>query len=240
MDPCDAIPLTFVYFLDVTQKRLTALQSLSPHVSSDTTVLVIGGSGGTGHVALQVARCLSSRGVTTICSSANQDFCRSCGAQEVLDYQQGAEAIVASLMQSPHKPFHVILDCVSSADPRDMSMNYPSLLQHDANSQQFLAENYVYRRLGGPTSDWIRAGFERTTGMSWLWPNRHERLFWIRFPNSSGELQRITEWVQHGKLRPHIDATYEFTEEGVKKAFDDILTRRVKGKCVVIVGEKET
>jgi NADPH:quinone reductase-like Zn-dependent oxidoreductase len=118
-------------------------------------------------------------------------------------------------------------------------MNYPSLLQHHTSSKEFLSDDYVYRRLGGPSVDWIRAGLERTTGIQW-WPNRHDKLFWIRLPSSSGELQRIKEWVDDGKLRPHIDATYAFSAEGVKKAFDDLLSRRVKGKCIVILSESET
>ena len=209
---------------------------MSSHVSTNASILVIGGSGGTGHVALQIARCLGTQRITAICSQKNNDFCLSCGAAEVIDYTKGAEHIVAGLMQSPHKPFNIVMDCVSSAEPRDMSMNYPSLLQHHPSFQQFLSEDYVYRRLGGPTSDWIRAGLERTTGIQW-WPNRHDKLFWIRLPGSSGELKQIKKWADDGKLRPHVGTTYEFSEEGVLKAFDDLLSRRVKGKCVVVFGE---
>ena len=199
---------------------------------------MIGGSGGTGHVALQIARCLGSNRVTTICSQKNKDFCLSCGAMEVIDYTKGAESIIAGLMQSPHKPFNVVMDCVSSAEPRDMSMNYPLQLQQHPSAKYFLSDDYVYRRLGGPTTDWIRAGLERTTGLQW-WPNQHEKLFWIRFPSSTTELQQIKEWVNDGKLLPRIDATYEFSEEGVKKAFDDLLSRRVQGKCVVVMSEND-
>jgi NADPH:quinone reductase-like Zn-dependent oxidoreductase len=181
---------------------------------------------------LQIARCLGTNSITTICSKRHIDFCLSCGAAEVIDYTKGVEDIVSCLLLSPHKPFEVVMDCVSSAEPRDMSLNYPSLLQHHARAKEFLSEDYVYRRLGGPSTDWIRAGLERMTGIQW-WPNRHEKLFWIRLPGSCEELQQIREWVDGGKLQPHIDLTYEFTEEGVKKAFDDLLSRRVKGKCVV-------
>ena len=234
MDSQSSQILTFISY-----PRLTALQSLSSHVSTNTSILVIGGSGGTGHVALQIARCLGAINITTICSPKNNDFCLSCGATEVIDYTKGTEDIVTSLMQSPFKPFNVVMDCVSSAEPRNMAMNYPSLIQHHSSSHEFLSENYVYRRLGGPSTDWIRAGLERATGFQW-WPNRHEKLFWIRLPGSSGELRRIKEWVDEGKLRPHIAATYEFSAEGVKKAFDDLLSRRVTGKCVVILGENDT
>ena len=211
---------------------------LSSHISADTSILVIGGSGGTGHVALQIARRLGACKITAVCSQRNSDFCVSCGAAEVIDYTKGAEEIISGLIKSPHKPFNVVMDCVSSAESCDMSMNYPSLLQHHACAKEFLCVDYVYRRLGGPSTDWIRAGLERTTGSQW-WPNRHDKLFWIRLPGSSGELLQIKKWVDDGKLRPHIDAIYSFSEEGVRKVFDDILSRRVKGKCVVMLGEKK-
>lgn len=219
-------------------RRLTAIQCLSSHVSTNTSILVIGGSGGTGHVALQIARCLGANRVTAICSQKNNDFCLSCGATEIIDYTKGPESIITGLMQSPHRPFNVVMDCVTSAEPRDVSMKYPSMLQQHPSSTQFLSEDYIYRRLGGPTTDWVRAGVERTTGFQW-WPNRHEKLFWVRFPNSTTELQQIKNWVNDGKLRPRIDATYEFSEEGVKKAFDDLLSRRVQGKCVVRMSEND-
>jgi reticulon-4-interacting protein 1, mitochondrial len=210
---------------------LTALQALSPHVSANSSVLVVGGSGGTGHVALQVARCLGAKHITAVCSAKNADFCRASGATEIVDYTNAA--VLETLEKSSCKPFNFIMDCVTSADPRDQSMNYPALLQNSRN-KGLLTDDYIYRRLGGPTTDWIRAGLERTVGLQ-LWANKHERLFWVHFPKSSGELRQLQEWAESGKLMPHIAMAYEFTEEGVKEAFDAILSRRVKGKVVVKV-----
>jgi NADPH:quinone reductase-like Zn-dependent oxidoreductase len=212
--------------------RLTALQALSPHVSSESSVLVIGGSGGTGHVALQVARCLGASRVSTVCSGRNADFCHSCGATDIIDYTKSAKSTLEGLVKSPHKPFQVILDCVSSADPRDQRTDYPKLILSAEVAPQIITEDYVYRRLGGPSSDWIRAGLERSVGLR-LWPNRHEKLFWIRFPKSADELHRLKEWCEAGKLQPQIAKVYDFTEEGVQDAFDAILGRRVQGKVVV-------
>lgn len=196
---------------------------------------MIGGSGGTGHVALQVARCLGATQIAAVCSAPNADFCRSCGATEIIEYSRSNSAhVLEGLMKSPSKPFAVVMDCVTSADPQGHSMKYPALLQ-DPKNAGLLTSNYIYRRLGGPTLDWIRAGLERTIGINWLWANQHEKLFWVRFPKSAGELRQLQEWAEAGKLRPHIAATHEFTEDGVKKAFDAILSRRVQGKVVIKV-----
>lgn len=134
-----------------------------------------------------------------------------------------------------HRKFAVVMDCVSSADPRDQqTIDYPGLFLRDAqNADMLLTDDFIYRRLGGPLVDWIRAGVERTCGITWCWPNRHDKLFWVRFPQSAGELRQLQEWAEAGKLRPHIAATYDFSPEGVHEALEAIRSRRVQGKVVV-------
>jgi NADPH:quinone reductase-like Zn-dependent oxidoreductase len=203
------------------------LQILSSHITNNTSVLVLGGSGGTGHVAIQVANCLGAGSVVVVCSSKNESFCRSLGATEVIDYTAGN--ILDDLHKSSSKPFSVVMDCVTSADPRDQALDYPNRIQHSAG---LLADDYIYRRLGGPSADWIRAGLERTAGLN-FWKDKPEQLFWVRFPKSAGELQQLREWAEAGKLTPHISKSYDFTEADVRDAFHAILSRRIQGKVVV-------
>jgi len=209
---------------------LTAVQCLQPHITSSSSVLIIGGSGGTGHVALQVARNLGAEHITTVCSTKNKNFCQECGATHIVDYAQGK--VLEDLQQSPGCPFNVILDCVTSADPRDQKMNYPELIQ--TKEHGLVADNHVYRRLGGRSPDWIRAGLERTVGLH-CWKDKHEKLFWIRFPKSAPELKQLQEWAEADKLMPRVESAYDFTPEGVQGAFDAILGRHVQGKVIIQV-----
>lgn len=124
-------------------------------------------------------------------------------------------------------PFDIVVDCVSSADPRDASAGYPTLLQ---TKKGLLSKDYVYRRLGGPSLDWIRAGLQRTLGIK-LWSNPHDQLFWIRFPKSQDELKKLKQWVEEGKLKPHVGHTFNLNQ--VSEAFEMILSRQVQGKVVV-------
>jgi NADPH:quinone reductase-like Zn-dependent oxidoreductase len=212
---------------------LTALQSLSPHIlQGKSSVLVVGGSGGTGHVALQVAKNLGARHVTTICSTRNVDFVTECGATHVVDYTKGD--LVQQLRQAPGVPFDLILDCVTSADPSDASLQYPQLIRNPAND--LVTSKHLYQRLGGPCGDWIRASLARPNIFPhWLvWQDTMERLFWIRFPKSSGELESLREFVEAGHLKPQIAKVIpHLTAAGVQEGFDDILQRRVQGKIVV-------
>jgi len=52
----------------------------------NTTVLVLGGSGGTGHLGIQLAKAMGATEVITTCSSSHADFVKSLGADRVIDY----------------------------------------------------------------------------------------------------------------------------------------------------------
>ncbi|KAL1591504.1 hypothetical protein SLS60_011896 [Paraconiothyrium brasiliense] len=89
---------------------MTTLQALRPYVKAGDKVFVNGGSGGTGVMAIQVARELGCN-VTASCSSANVELCKSLGAVEVLDYTQ---ADIIEQLNGRETRFDVIIDTVGS------------------------------------------------------------------------------------------------------------------------------
>jgi NADPH:quinone reductase-like Zn-dependent oxidoreductase len=201
-------------------------------------------------VALQVATCLKAASITTICSTRNVDFCKGLGATHVVDYAARPPESAASepwLVDQlrPFAPFDVVMDCVTSDDPRDQQINYPQLIQapHGLSPPLVRSDSYTYRRLGGATAQWIRAGLERTIGPwigprlagLWFWPHPSDRLFWIRMHQTSQELRQLSLWAEAGQLRPHVHKVYTFTAPQVQEAYDAILSRRVQGKVVVSV-----
>jgi NADPH:quinone reductase-like Zn-dependent oxidoreductase len=185
---------------------------------------VVGASGGTGHVITQMARCLACPCIVAVCSRSNFDFCQSNGATHSVDYSD-----INTMMQELQQlgPFDIVVDCVSSADPRDSNVGYPKLFQ---SKEGLLSNDYVYRRLGGPSSDWIRAGLQRTLGLQW-WSNPHDHLFWIRLPKSQDELKKFKQWAEEGKLKPHVGKIMRLDQ--VQEAFETILSRRLQGKVVI-------
>lgn len=91
---------------------MTALQGLRdragvPMTGARARILVVGASGGVGHLGVQIARAMGAT-VVGVCSARNASLVSSLGAHEVIDYNQ----------PDPYRgqaPFDVILDCVGSA-----------------------------------------------------------------------------------------------------------------------------
>lgn len=240
-EECAALPLV----------GLTSLQALKPFIISNnkeddtrppSNVLVIGGSGGTGHIAIQVAKALRAQNVVTICGSSNVQFCHEVGASYVVDYHATPDVTsqLKSIISSPDKlngqKFDVLLDCVTSGDPNDASFDYPQRIRDV--SAGIVTPDHLYQRLGGQFFDWVRAGLARPGIFphSWLWPDQRERLFWIKFPHSSPALAELAQMSDAGYLRPRLGKVYnEMTANTVQQAIEDSLSRRIQGKVVIRV-----
>lgn len=90
---------------------LTAYQSIVPHVKSGDKVFINGGSGGTGVFGIQIAKAVGCH-VTTTCSTANVEFCRTLGADRVIDYKQ--ETVLDVLLKADGPEFDHAVDNVGS------------------------------------------------------------------------------------------------------------------------------
>lgn len=88
---------------------MTALQGLRdeagmPMTGASERVLVVGASGGVGHLAVQIARAAGAT-VIGVCSGKNAGLVRDLGAHEVIDYR-AADPFAALA------PVDIVLDCV--------------------------------------------------------------------------------------------------------------------------------
>lgn len=105
MDPGEAAGLPLAGMTALQGLRDRAGLSLS---SSRERVLIVGASGGVGHLAVQIARA-SGATVVGVCSGRNAALVSSLGAHEVIDYTK----------PDPYRgqaPFDIVLDCVAG-DP---------------------------------------------------------------------------------------------------------------------------
>merc|ERR1712176_1295561 len=95
---------------------LTGYESLtwaaggSSFKTPNVTVLVLGGSGGTGHIGIQLAKAMGASKVITTCSSSHTAFAKSLGADQVIDYHKENYFDVL-----PAKSVDVVYDCVGQS-----------------------------------------------------------------------------------------------------------------------------
>jgi NADPH:quinone reductase-like Zn-dependent oxidoreductase len=96
---------------------LVALAGMTTHgglaTKPSSRVLVIGASGGVGHLAVQIAkRCLGAAFVVGVCSSKNEEFVRRCGADDVVAYDRSSIESIPSHHPEWQGRFDLIFDTV--------------------------------------------------------------------------------------------------------------------------------
>lgn len=103
--------MTFAEAAGLPLAGLTALQGLRDHGGLKTdgkaqSVLVVGASGGVGHLAVQIAVASGAK-VTATCGSKNVALVKSLGANTVVDYQT---QYLTQVLRD--QEFDLVLDCV--------------------------------------------------------------------------------------------------------------------------------
>ena len=107
---------------------LTAYQALLQDngLCAGQHLLLIGASGGVGHVALQVAKSVGAT-VTAVCSARNKDLVMSMGADRVVDYTRGGLEEQLKEAAAQGGKFNLCFDTVSSLEEKVLSHPSPAL-----------------------------------------------------------------------------------------------------------------
>ncbi|WP_167759304.1 NAD(P)-dependent alcohol dehydrogenase [Mycobacterium sp. PS03-16] len=177
--------------------------------SPGARVLVVGASGGVGHLAAQMAKALGADLVAGVCSSRNEAFARGCGVDEVLPYDRIPLRDIPSHQPDWAHSFDLILDCVG--DDGYFTVLAPWLLKP---AGRFVTAALPSSRPGRPGEDvglvdgaglFARMLRRRVTGRYRLIPG----LFGL--PVTDG-MPAIARWLGDGSLRPLIASTYPLTD----------------------------
>lgn len=186
------------------------------HLQAGQTVLVQGGAGGVGHVAVQLARALGAE-VFATASSRNHDLVARLGATPI-DYRaQSVEQYVAALTQGTG--FDLVVDTVGG----------PSL---DASFAAVRHFGHVVSALGWGTHALAPLSFREASysGIFTLYP-----LLTGRHRAHHGEMLReATRLAEAGKLTPHLDPR-RFDLRCAERAYEAITNATARGKIVVDV-----
>jgi len=188
---------------------VTAWQALVTRAEvAGKRALVIGGSGGVGHYAVQIAKARGAH-VTAVCSTRNVEWVASLGADEVIDYTK--------------ERFH---DRLSGLD-----------VVYDTIGTDSLSTCRGVLRPGGrfvSTAPRVRARIEMLMSL----PNRlpgvpgRRAYGFTAWPNGR-DLRALADLVDAGRLRSHIHAEYPMSE--IELAHAESQRGRARGKIVIRV-----
>lgn len=176
---------------------------------ADRTILVLGGSGGTGHIGIQLAKAFGAEKVITTCGTSNVDFCSELGADTVIDYHEAEWSEVI-----PKLSVDVIYDTVAQAGNGDLAFD-------------ILRDGGVYVTL----LDQSLASDEKAASR----PSVRQHFF-LTDSSDYRQLDIVREFVDAGKVRPFVETSFQVSEFG--KAFNESMQGHTKGKISVVPSSK--
>ena len=197
--------LTFAEASTVPQAGAIARRG-TERVAAGNRVLINGAGGGSGSFAIQLAKRLGAH-VTGVDNAAKQDFMRSAGADEVIDYRRDDFT-----RSSP--PYDLVLDLVA----------HRSVFAY----RRALAPGGTYRCAGGSVRALLRVltvgwAAGRLTGRS---------IGVLVVKEGPAHFEPLAELCVSGQVRIHIDRT--FTLDDVPAALAHVCEGRALGKVVVV------
>lgn len=186
------------------------------HLEAGQTVLVQGGAGGVGHVAVQLARALGAQ-VFATASSRDHGLIARLGATPIDYRSQSVEQYVASLTQGAG--FDVVVDTVGG----------PSL---DASFAAVKHYGHVVSALGWGTYALAPLSFREATysGVFTLYP----LLTGMHRAHHGEMLREATQMIEAGKLTSNLDPR-RFDLQSAELAYHAIANATARGKIVVDV-----
>lgn len=186
--------------------------------SGPKNILVIGASGGVGTYAVQLAnaKCPPGSTVTAICSESSSSYVKSLKADKIVTYN------TTDFMKTlAPKSFDVVIDAVSSPEDYNYVPEGMKLLKDKVG--EYVAANTAH------SFGWLWMGIKKVFPFNLF--SSHYHLMFLQ-PKTE-EFREIGELVNSGKVKITVQEYLPFSEESIKKGFDTLKSRRVKGKLVI-------
>jgi NADPH:quinone reductase-like Zn-dependent oxidoreductase len=176
-------------------------------------VLILGGSGGTGHVGIQLARAMGAGRIVTTAGATNLNFTLSLGADQALDFRAAKQWYDPSVL--PSSSIDVIYDCVGVPGSGDHAFAAGSVL-----------------REGGAYVT-IRQRSLANASTAATRPDVLQQVVWMN-QTTTAELDVLAHLVGTGQLRGSIMGRYSLSD--VPAAFNASMTSR--GNTPGVIGHE--
>ncbi len=186
-------------------------------LQADETLAVLGASGGVGQAAVELGKIMGARVIACASTDDKLDFCRECGADEVINYTD--EDLKARLKElTGGNGVDVLYDPVGG----DFS---EAAFRSMAWQGRFLVIGFAAGPIPKiPLNLPLLKGAD-LRGVFW-------GAFTMRDPKGNRQnIDDLLDWLADGTLKPHLDSVFPLEEAGV--ALNKIAARDVKGKVLL-------
>jgi len=204
---------------------MTAYQGLvlTAQLKAGDKVLILGGSSGVGHFAVQIAKAHGAT-VWATCSTRNVEFVKSLGADFVIDYTKQE---FSSMMRD--EEMDIVFDVVGKTKDRNDAFAKVRKQGHLVTTQPVEEEEKPsFLKMIGAT---LKFAWDKTT--SALWRGVQYHAFLTDASQGHRDLPILRQMVEAGTLRPMIDTMMPL--EQVDQAWARSKVGAVAGKIVLKV-----
>ena len=191
---------------------------------SGKNILVIGASGGCGHIAIQIAKFLNANEVYGVCSNENVDLIKNIGvcedifAYDSLDFNQTLDSTL--ITEGDNKKIDLILDTVSSPEAGDNGKIYMKYLKEDGKYVALNSSNYL-KFFAGLIKSYIPKLNLEKKGTHIHMLNR----------NDNKGLEILSNMISQGKMTFFINEVF-FEYQAIENAIKILKSRKTRGKLV--------
>ncbi|MCM3748899.1 zinc-dependent alcohol dehydrogenase family protein [Paenibacillus pasadenensis] len=173
------------------------------------SILVHGGAGGVGHVAIQLAKAMGAKVFTTV-REANFEFARSLGADVVIDYRK-EDYVDAIMRETGGLGVDVVFDTIGgntlSRSPDVLAQLGRVVTIVDIAQPQNLIE-------------------------AW---GKNASYYYVFTRQNRGKLDELSALVERGQLRPHVGAVYSLSDISLAHTRLETPGNGVRGKIAIEV-----
>ena len=182
------------------------------------TLLILGAAGGVGLAAVELGKIMGAKVIAAASSDEKLEVCKQHGADEVINYsREGLRDRIKQLTDG--KGVDVAFD------PLGGNFSEP-VLRSMAWGGRFLVIGFAAGDIPRIPLNLPLLKVYSIVGVFWGAFMEHD-------PRHGREnIQELIRWVNEGKLKPHVSATYSL--EHVADALNDLMERKVTGKAVLV------
>ncbi|MBV6664361.1 zinc-dependent alcohol dehydrogenase family protein [Pseudomonas yamanorum] len=176
------------------------------------SILVHGGAGGVGHVAIQLAKAMGAKVFTTV-REANAEFARSMGADVIIDYEK-EDYVDVIQRETAGRGVDVVFDTIGG---NTLSRSPDALAQ-----------------LGRVVSI-VDISHPQNLVQAW---GKNASYHFVFTRQNRGKLDEMNALIANGKLRPHLGAVYSLADIPLAHSRLESPNNGIQGKIAIAVSSE--